>query len=190
MKFIGILILSSILTTIALIISGTFLIIDSLIHSSGYLFEGAVFLSMGVILSILLLITSILGRTIKTFIDIYTQQIKMQKVIEGNNSKSKSNFTLTNISDILNNASPDSITITNLNTGETTSSPIDNIFPNDIIKSFLNNIIADKKVLDDSSLDKLSIEQLETELAKAVKGENFELAQSIKEQIKRLKEGN
>ena len=186
MKLTGILIVNAVLITLGLLFSGAYLIIDNLVEPTGNLFEGIVIFSLGTVMSMLLLVASTLGKVIQTFTEIYTQQIDIQQKVNDFYNRSKPRT----IADIINNAAKDSITITNLDTGETTSQPIvGNINSNDPIANFLRTMI-NSSPTNENSLSNLSIEQLEKELASAVKADNFELAQTIKEQIKKLKGGN
>jgi excinuclease UvrABC helicase subunit UvrB len=182
MKLTGILIVNSVLITLGLLSSGAYLIIDNLVEPTGNLFEGIVIFSLGMVMSMLLLIASTLGKVIQTFTDVYTQQIDIQQKVNDFYSKSKPKT----IGDIINSAAKDSITITNLDTGETTSQPIG---PGDPIANFLSNMLANtKRPADENSLDNLSIEQLEKELSKAVKKDDFERAQEIRDLIKNLRD--
>lgn len=191
MKLTGILIVNSVLITLGLLSSGAYLIIDNLVQPTGNLFEGIVIFSMGMIMSMLLLIASTLGKVIQTFTEVYTQQIEIQKTVNDFYNKPRPRT----IGDIINSAAKDSITITNLETGETTSQPLDDdrinkIFSgSDPLTNFLSNMLANsKKPVDDDNLDNLSIEQLEQELSKAVKKDDFERAQEIRDLIKNKKD--
>lgn len=193
MKLTGILILNSVLITLGLLSSGAYIIVDNLVEPSGNLFEGIVIFSLGTVMSMLLLVASTLGKVIQTFADVYTQQIEIQQKVNDFYNKSKPKPIT--IGDILNNAKSDSITITNLETGETTSQSLDDerinkIFSgSDPIGNFLSNMMANR-YSPEENLNNLTVEQLEKELSNAVKADNFELAQTIKEQIKKLKGGN
>ncbi len=190
MKATAILIVTSILMSLGLITTGAYVTINNILHPQGNLFEGVVIFSLGVLVLLLLMIATTLGKAIQVFTDVYTQQIEIQKTVNdfhASASKPKS------IGDILKNLNSDSITITNLETGETTSQSLDDekiskIFSgSDPIANFLKNIIDNrKKPEDENNLNNLSIEQLEKELAKAIKNDEFEKAQEIKELIKNL----
>jgi len=187
MKLTGILIVNAVLITLGLLFSGAYLIIDNLVEPTGNLFEGIVIFSLGTVMSMLLLVASTLGKVIQTFTEIYTQQIDIQQKVNDFYNRSKPRT----IADIINNAAKDSITITNLDTVETTSQPFgDNIFSgNEALTSFFSNIIANSKKLDDeNSLSNLSIEQLEKELASAVKRDDYERAQEIHDLIKSIRD--
>lgn len=191
MKLTGLLIVNSVLITLGLLSSGAYLIIDNLVQPTGNLFEGIVIFSMGMIMSMLLLIASTLGKVIQTFTDVYTQQIEIQKTVNDFYNKPKPKT----IADIIGGAAKDSITITNLETGETTSQSLDDdrinkIFSgNDPIANFLKSMIDNNsKPVDGNNLNNLSIEQLEQELSKAVKKDDYERAQEIRDLIKNKKD--
>jgi len=185
MKLTGILIISSILITLGLLSSGTYLITYNLVQPSGNLFEGIVIFSLGMIMSMLLLIASTLGKVIQTFTDIYTQQVDIQQKVNNFYAKPRP----MTIADIINNAK-DSITITNLETGETTSQPItgDINSTNDPVANFLRNMMANNPGSMEDNLSNLSIEQLEKELASAVKRDDYERAQEIRDLIKTIRD--
>jgi excinuclease UvrABC helicase subunit UvrB len=184
MKLTGILIVNSVLITLGLLSSGAYLIIDNLVEPSGNLFEGIVIFSLGMVMSMLLLLASTLGKVIQTFTDIYTQQVDIQQKV--NDFYSKPKPMSMSIADIINDAK-DSITITNLETGETTSQPLGNNI-NDTIASFLSNMMANIPNPSGDNLSSLSIEELEKELSNAVKSDDFERAQEVRDLIKNLRD--
>jgi len=184
MKLTGILIVNSVLITLGLLSSGAYLIIDNLVEPSGNLFEGIVIFSLGMVMSMLLLLASTLGKVIQTFTDIYTQQVDIQQKV--NDFYSKPKPMSMSIADIINDAK-DSITITNLETGETTSQPLGNNI-NDTIASFLSNMMANSPKPSGDNLSSLSIEELEKELSNAVKNDDFERAQEVRDLIKNLRD--
>lgn len=191
MKLTGTLIITSVLITLGLLSSGAYLIIDNLVQPTGNLFEGIVIFSMGMIMSLLLLVSATLGKVIQTFTDVYTQQIEIQKTVNDFYNKPKPRT----IADIIGNAANDSITITNLETGETTSQSLDDerinkIFSgSDPIANFLKNMMENnKKSFSATNLSDLSIEELEKKLADYVKEDDFESAQKIRDLIKSKKD--
>ena len=182
MKLTGILILNAVLITLGLLFSGAYLIIDNLVEPTGNLFEGIVIFSLGTVMSMLLLVASALGKVIQTFTEINTQQIDIQQKVNDFYNRSKPRT----IADIINSAAKDSITITNLDTGETTSQPI-----SDPVATYLSdwmNLLAKNSKQGDDNLSNLSIEQLEKELASAVKRDDYERAQEIRDLIKNLRD--
>ena len=183
MKLTGILIVNSVLITIGLLSSGAYLIVYNLVQPTGNLFEGIVIFSLGTIMSMLLLIASTLGKVIQTFTEVYTQQIDIQQKVTDFYTKSKPKT----IGDIITNASKDSITITNLDTGETTSQPINDPIAN-YLSDWMNLLAKSSKQGDENNLSNLSIEQLEQELSNAVKKDDYERAQEIRDLIKTLRD--
>ncbi len=187
MKSSGLIILLSIILSFGLIVSGTYLVIDNMVHPQGNLFEGIVLSSLGIIVMLLLVIASSLGTAIQTFTNVFTQQVEMQQTMTEYLSKSMSQRPRS-IGDILSgmaNMGESSISITNLDTGETSTRPIgdeDSLGKiNDIILSAINKKSGSPKELKD-----MNRQQLERELAKAVKKDDFEKANEIKELLNKL----
>ena len=187
MKSSGLIILLSIILSFGLIVSGTYLVIDNMVHPQGNLFEGIVLSSLGIIVMLLLVIASSLGTAIQTFTNVFTQQVEMQQTMTEYLSKSMSQRPRS-IGDILSgmaNMGESSISITNLDTGETSTRPIgdeDSLGKiNDIILSAINKKSGSPKELKD-----MNRQQLERELAKAVKNDDFEKANEIKELLNKL----
>ncbi len=171
-----------------LTIGGGYVAIDNLIHPQGNLFEGIVLSALGLLTFLLLTIANNIGNTILMFKEIYVNQLEMQQNIREFYSQARNNGPIS-ISDILGKmGGAGSMTITNLNTGETSSTPIGgsgvlNIA--DMINKSLNKYMGANKELKD-----MNREELEKELAKAVKNDLFERAQEIKNEIKRRNENN
>ena len=188
MKSSGLVVITSIIIAFVLTIGGGYISIDNLIHPQGNLFEGIITFSLGVIVFLLLAMASTLGRTIQAFTEIYTHQLEMQKTMQefyarAAKSRPKS------IGDILGGLG-NSMTITNLDTGETTSTPIsDDPIKNfqDIIKNSLFAATGKSEPIDPKDMNR---EQLEQELAKAVKKDDYEKANEIKELLQNLNDGN
>lgn len=187
MKSSGLIILLSIILSFGLIVSGTYLVIDNMVHPQGNLFEGVVLASLGIVVMLLLVIASSLGTAIQTFTNVFTQQVEMQQTMTEYLSKSMSQRPRS-IGDILSgmaNMGESSISITNLDTGETSTRPIgdeDSLGKiNDIILNALNKKSGHPKELKD-----MNRQQLERELAKAVKKDDFEKANEIKELLNKL----
>lgn len=158
-----------------------------MVHPQGNLFEGIVLSSLGIIVMLLLVIASSLGTAIQTFTNVFTQQVEMQQTMTEYLSKSMSQRPRS-IGDILSgmaNMGESSISITNLDTGETSTRPIgdeDSLGKiNDIILNALNKKSGHPKELKD-----MNRQQLERELAKAVKKDDFEKANEIKELLNKL----
>lgn len=167
----------SILLSLGLVVAGTSVTISNLVSPSGRLFEGIVLLSLGAIVIFLLSIVSTLGKVIQTFNDIYTQQVEIQKTVNDFYSNQKPRT----LGDILGSSGTGGFTFTDLTTSKDGEPPI-NLF------EIINKI---KQTRGDNygNLDSLSIQQLEEKLAQAVKNENFELAQEIRDLIKNKNQG-
>lgn len=170
----------------ALLLSGTYIIIDNIIKPQGYLFEGIVLSGIGSILVLMVMIGISIGNTIMIFGNILTQQAEIQKEMREMTAKAASRPG--NISSILSNLIPGiqdgttSISITDLSTGESTG--------NGKLPFDLNSIKEKLKKTQDeikSDIHNMNIEELEAELSKAVKKDDFERAERISQAIKLLK---
>jgi excinuclease UvrABC helicase subunit UvrB len=185
MKLSGIVIIASVIIALGLTFGGTYITIDNLINPQGNLFEGIVLASLGVVCTLLLVIASNLGRTIQLFTDIYTQQVEMQQAMNEYFEKMTRNRPKS-IGDIL-GGMQSSISITDLETGETSTRPLsgDNSLEriNEIIMNAFNKKLQQKQSQNPEDMER---EQLEQELAKAVKNDDFEKAKEIKDLIKKL----
>ncbi len=198
MKLSGVLLLASTIISSLLIIFGGYITIDNFVNPSGNLFEGIMMTSIGLIMAIVLLIANSIGKTIMLFQEIFTNQVEFQQKMaeffrENSNPEPRS------IGDIIKSMGGEgSVTVTNLNTGETSTTNLGEAngisdFSKLILKSMINgamNKAADKK---NNILDNMTREQLEDELAKAVSSDDFERAMEIRNQLKKLdnpQEGN
>jgi hypothetical protein len=180
-------IFASIILGLALTVGGSYFIIDHLIEPNGLLFEGIVGLSMGIILLMIVMVASSIGKTIMIFSDILEQTTELnKKVAQANRPPTMPGL----FSGMLPGSS---MTITDLETGETKSSPIN---PGDSIKS-INDMIMnamkaagrtpgsnfestpgkapDKKI----PLRELTDKELQSALAEAVKEDDYERAGEI-----------
>lgn len=182
MKSVGFVVLSSFLFASILCLVGGYMTVSNIISPQGNLFEGVVILSFGFVVALLLTIMATLGKTIQIFTDVYTQQLEMQKtMVEFYSTQSKPK-TIGEILGGLPKMGTDSITITNLETGETTTAPFAGGDPLAKIGEILGgfNIPNNPK----KSFNVMSIEQLEKELSDAVKKDDFEKAQEIRDIIR------
>lgn len=146
MKLSGALLLASTLISSLLIIFGGYITVDNLVNPSGNLFEGIMMTSIGLIMAIVLLIANSIGKTIMLFQEIFTNQLEFQQKMaeffrENSNPEPRS------IGDIINGMSGEgSVTITNLNTGETSTTNIGEVSGiSDFSKLILNSMIEGAK---------------------------------------------
>jgi len=165
--------------SILLIISGTYLVIDNMIHHYGFLFEGIMTLSMGFIMLMTSLIVITLNKTIEVFSKIFEQQVEIQEKLLYKITK-KPDFELF----------PGKMTITDLDTGEVKN--INN--ENDLIKK-MNDIITGKvenpienptKINPNKKLKDMTQKELETALSEAIENDKFEIAEKIKTLLDRF----
>lgn len=163
-----IMIISAIAAGAGLLVGGGYLTIDNIIEPQGYLFEGIVLSALGIITLLMVVVAVSIGKTILMFIDIMQKQITMQQKIRDISSPGL------NISDVLKNMMPG----TNI-TSIDVSSPVE--IP-DSLKSLIKNLTPGT-----GDLDEMGMEDLEKELSKAVKKDDFERAEEINKAIKKLK---
>ena len=191
MKLSGALLLASTLISSLLIIFGGYITVNNLVNPSGNLFEGIMMTSIGLIMAIVLLIGNSIGKTIMLFQEIFTNQLEFQQKI-AEFFKENSTPEPRSIGDIIKGMGGEgSVTITNLNTGETSTTNLGETGGiGDLSKLILKNMIngamnkaTDKK---NNSLENMTREQLEDELAKAVSSDDFERALEIRNQLKKF----
>lgn len=191
MKLSGALLLASTLISSLLIIFGGYITVDNLVNPSGNLFEGIMMTSIGLIMAIVLLIANSIGKTIMLFQEIFTNQVEFQQKMaeffrENSTPEPRS------IGDIIKGMGGEgSVTITNLNTGESSTTNLGEANGiSDFSKLILNSMIegAKKKAAEkkNNSLENMNREQLEDELAKAVSSDDFEKALEIRNQLKKF----
>jgi pyruvate/2-oxoglutarate dehydrogenase complex dihydrolipoamide dehydrogenase (E3) component len=169
-----------------LLCSGAYLIIDNLMQPQGLLFEGIVISGLGAILILMVMVALSIGQTIMIFGNILTSQAEIQKEMREMSERASSRQG--NIGSLLSNIIPGiqdgttSISITDL-TGQTPGSEI----PLDL-QSIRDMMMMKKGKTPD--IKNMSLEELEIELSKAVKKDDFERAEKINQAIKFLKGGN
>ena len=182
----GIIIYLSIFIGLALFIAGSYFTIDNIIEPSGLLFEGIIGMSMGITLLMIIVVATTIGKTIMLFNEILEQTTELNRQI--------SSRLPSTLPSLLKNMIPpgDRMTITNLDTGETETTPINPSDTSDSIKR-INEIIMGAMGMgetkypenyEDSEL--LKVKKLRTELAIAIKEENFEDADKISKKIKQI----
>ncbi len=189
MKLSGLIIISTIIMALSLTIGGAYITIDNLIQPQGYLFEGIVLAAIGMLSLMVITLANSIGNIIILFKNIYSNQLQMQQqMIEYFNDMHAASRPRS-IGDILGKMGwNSSMTITDLNTGEIISnSPIGNNI-GEIFKEVISNAAAAAKLRGKGKkeLHEMNREELEEELAKAVKKDDFERASDIKLYIKRL----
>jgi len=175
----------SIISGAALLIGGGYLMINNYLNPQGLMFEGIVLSALGIILILMVTIALSIGETIMIFGKIMEQQVNIQREMRemANITKGRGG-----IDSILSNLLPgaSSISITDLESGETKSSDLDIPIDIDAIRKLMSNS-RPLKPSGKSSLGDMNLEQLEKELAKAIKSDNYEKAEEINKAIKVLK---
>ena len=114
----------SIISGAALLIGGGYLMINNYLNPQGLMFEGIVLSALGIILILMVTIALSIGETIMIFGKIMEQQVNIQREMRemANITKGRGG-----IDSILSNLLPgaSSISITDLESGETKSSDLD-----------------------------------------------------------------
>ena len=186
----NLLILGLVFSSILLMGSGAYFIADNLATPKGFLFEGIVLFALGSILLVLMTAISYLMKVVTIFSDIYTKQLEMQHEMSQFYSKSMMANKPRTIGDIL-GLGPNSITVTNMETGETSTQDLSKgQDPLSKINEVIQNALSGRKPATSKKLEDMTIEQLEKELATAVKNDNFEKANEIKELIHQKRNPN
>jgi len=176
----------------ALMLGGAYLTIDNYLHPQGLMFEGIVLGALGTLLTLMVSIALSIGETVMIFGQIMEQQVQIQR--EMREMAKSASPRPGNINSILSNLLPGmtdentSISITDLNTGEK-ANPDD--FPIDLeaVRNMMKGNTPGKKTAKNEmkQLDNMNLEQLEKELSKAIKKDDYERAGKINQAIKNLK---
>jgi hypothetical protein len=164
----GIIIYISILVGLALTIGGSYFIINNLIEPSGLMFEGIIASGLGIALLMIVIVAATIGKALLMFGEILEQTTRL------NHELSKKRQPTSNLSNFLQNMMPgNSMTITNMDTGETKKTPLGDM--NDMIMNAME--AAGSKTGDE--LNSLDDKELEKLLAKSIKKDDFEKAAEI-----------
>mgnify|MGYP006297823753 CR=1 FL=1 len=160
-----------------LFIGGTYLLIDNLIQPKGYLFEGLVLTAIGLLLELMVVVAASLGKTIIMFADIMNKQADIQNEVIKQSQRSQPGG-MGGFLENLMKGGQGSVIIKDLDNPdeEPTSMPLGDGIQH--ISEIMSNLGKGKKSLED-----MNIEELEKELAKAVKKDDFEKADEIKKEI-------
>lgn len=144
--------------------------------------DGLTLISLGVIIILILTILTSVGKAIEIFSKIFEQQIDIQEKIINHQSKSSAKTLI--------NPENSSITITNFQTGETETKNLSE--GTDSILNFTNMIPSSMNQFNNkfNSNQEITLKELESDLQKAVKIEDFEKAKEISDKIKKIKEDN
>lgn len=159
----GFTLISAAILGAALSIAGAYLTIDNLIQPQGLLFEGLVLLGLGAILILLITVAAALGKTMITFADIMTKQAEIQKEMRGAAPGPGPSPLSAIIKNFIEN--PQSFTVQPMST----------------MTGFK---IEDPK---EESNSGLTLDELEKKLAEAIKRDDYESAEEINKEIKRIK---
>lgn len=183
----GTVVYMSIFAALALLVGGAYFTIDNIIEPQGLLFEGIASMALGLILLMILVVAKTIGDTIMIFGDILEQTTELNKQIANAQQKQRPNLT----SLFSGMFPPGSMTVTDLDTGKTTTEPIgdnpgENIGKmNDMIANVLGANLPGKKP---GGLNSLTDKELEDKLAKAIKKDDFEEAAKINAILKDRRE--
>lgn len=160
-----------------LTLGGTYVLIDNLIQPKGYLFEGIVLLSLGFVLDLMVIIASSIGQTMLLFADIIQKQTDLHNEVINQANSQKSSGMSSFLDGLMKNGGKGSVIIKDLDNpdSEPKEMPIDGI-------SDIGDIIS-KMMKGNKKLRDMNIDELEKELSKAVKNDDFEKAEEIKKEI-------
>jgi hypothetical protein len=167
----GIIIYLSILVGLALTIGGGYFVIDNLAQPKGLLFEGIIAAALGVTLLMVVIVAATVGKAIMLFSEILEETTKLNQEISKRNRPMP-------LGSIFQNMLPgNSMTITNLDTGET-KSPLggDMSKMNEMI---MNAMAAAAGSKINKDLNSLADNELEEMLATAIKEDDFEKAAEV-----------
>ena len=170
--------IASIIVGLGLLVGGVYITIDNLIHPQGYLFEGIVLGGLGLMIILMFIISTAIGKTILTFGEIMQNQANLQNQVREMNAQAHAQSgRQINVRDIfksiLQNPSGEGkgfIDLSNQNEDDYV----------DAIKKMAN-------LNPEDNLEGLGIDELEKELAKAIKSDDYEKAEKINKAIKHLK---
>lgn len=155
---------------LGLIGTSCYITIDNIISPKGTLFEAVVLFSIGILISLMVTISISIGQTILVFGEIMQQQIKIQQEMRNSSNVSSGQV---NLQSFLSNILPPEAKITKIDFD---------------INSIEKDIKESKEKI--KEFGNMNISELEKELSKAVKDEDFERAQKINKAIKWLGESN
>jgi len=175
----GIIIYLSILIGLALTAGGSYFIIENLIEPQGFMFEGIMAAGLGITLLMSVVVASTIGKAIMLFGEILEQTTKLnQEIVKQSQPQS--------ISSIFQGMIPpgSNMTVTNLNTGETSSNKPELGKMSEMI---FNAMAAGLSGKTDKELKDMSIKELEKLLAKAIKDDDYEDAAEISAILKEKK---
>jgi len=167
----GIIIYLSILVGLALTIGGGYFIIDNMVHPQGLLFEGIIAAALGITLLMVVIVAATIGKAIMLFGEILEETTKLNQEIVKRNKPMP-------LSSLFQNIIPgNSMTITNLDTGET-KNPLsgDMSKMNEMI---MNAMAAAAGGKTNKDLNSLADNELEDMLATAIKEDDFETAAEV-----------
>jgi hypothetical protein len=176
--------LFTIAMSIGLVSYGSFLLFNDKIS------DGLTLLSLGVITILILTILTSIGKAIDIFSKIFEKQMDIQEKIINHQSKSSANPLSSFFPNGLISPENSSITITNLQTGESETKNLSE--GADSMSNFTNMILNSMNQFNNkfNSNQEPTLKELESDLQKAVKIEDFEKAKEIRDKIKKIKEDN
>jgi hypothetical protein len=172
----GLTIIISVILGLGLTVTGAYFSIDNVIQPQGFLFEGVVMFSLGIVTLLMVAIAASIGKTILTFNEILQRQLEIQQEMKKISNKAPGPGSFGSIlSTMLQNPGANGITL-----------DLSNMESPDL-KSSLSGMMMNYP---EGSLEGMGIDELEKELAKAVKTDDFERAEKIQKAIKEIKGSN
>lgn len=178
----GLIIFTAIALGAALVLGGGFISIMNIVEPRGLLFEGIIGFSVDVLILMLVVVATSVGKAILTFSDVFQKQVEIQQDMQQHveeNAARQSGFPQ---GFPLNDMFPGmtgNMQIIDLKTGEKKDVEIGD--GEDFVGK-ISEILKNSIKVNDSGKDK-TIEQLEAELAVAIQNDDFEAAKNISKAI-------
>lgn len=158
---------------LTLMVGGAYHAISGLIEPNGLVFEGVMAFGVGALINLLVFIIATLSNVISAFGEILDQQRKTYEKLIQTKPQQPSGGLQNFLGSILDKAKSE---------GEITITPInfDKDNPTDPLQNLMSTI---ENAMKKKGLRDMGIEELEKELQKAVKKDDFERAEEIKQEI-------
>lgn len=173
----GIIIYLSILLSLSLLIGGGVLIYQYFIESKELLFEGVIIFSLGIMLTMIVMIASALGNTINLFGNIFNETTKISNKLSEQLIRQQKQQNQQNQINLFKGNTPGTMQITDLSSLINPLGPKDN--NSEIINDLFQNLFKNSPKVNKSYND-LSDKELKEILEQAIKEDNFEKASEIK----------
>jgi len=163
MNLTSIILLFSGIAGIVLSAFGVYTVMSNMINPQGLMFEGIVISSLGVIMIVVVTLANAIGKTMITFSEIMKKQSDLQ-----NQLRTQTGGGLASILTNMMNNPQQGITVE----------------PSSEMPEILKNLFKNNPK---NGIESLTLNELKKELSEAIKNDNYERAEEINKQIKKLK---